>query len=41
VFSRLWATRVPGHGTYRVDIVRKAAYCEPAVTYLLTIGLER
>jgi hypothetical protein len=40
-FSRLWATRLPGDGRYRIDIVRRAAYCEPAVTYLVTIGLER
>lgn len=40
-FARLWAARVPADGPYRIDIVRRAAYCEPAVTYLLTIGLER
>jgi hypothetical protein len=40
-FSRIWAARVPADGTYRVDIVRRAAFCDPSVTYQLTIGLER
>ncbi len=40
-FSRLWAARVAADGTYRVDVVRRAAYCDPSVTYLLTLGLRR
>jgi hypothetical protein len=40
-FSRLWAARVSSDGKYRVDIVRRAAFCDPSVTYLLTIGLRR
>lgn len=39
-FSRLWAARTPSDGTYLVEIVRRAAYCDPSVTYLLTIGLR-
>jgi hypothetical protein len=40
-YSRLWAARVPADGNYRLDIVRRAAYCDPAITYQLTIGLRR
>jgi hypothetical protein len=39
--SRLWAARVPADGRYRLDIIRRAEYCDPAITYLLTIGLRR
>lgn len=40
-YARTWATRVPTTGDYRVDIVRRGAYCEPSVTYLLTLALRR
>ena len=40
-FARTWAARVPEAGDYRVDVVRRAAYCDPSVTYLLTLGLRR
>lgn len=40
-YSRLWAARVPAAGDYRLDVVRRAAYCDPSVTYLLTLGLRR
>lgn len=37
---RLWAGRVPESGEYRVEVVRRGAYCDPAVNYLLKVSLE-
>jgi hypothetical protein len=37
---RLWAGRVPETGEYRVEVVRRGAYCDPAVNYQLTVSLE-
>jgi hypothetical protein len=37
---RLWAGRVPEHGAYRVEVVRRGAYCDPAVNDQLTVSLE-
>ena len=35
--KRVWAASIPASGTYRVDIVRKAPFCDPPLTYLLTL----
>jgi hypothetical protein len=40
-FARLWAARLPEAGDYRVDVVRRAAYCDPSITYVLTLALRR
>jgi hypothetical protein len=40
-YARIWAAPVPETGEYRVDIVRRAAYCDPAVTYLLTLAVRQ
>jgi hypothetical protein len=37
---RLWAGRVPETGEYRVEVVRRGAYCSPAVNYQLKVSLE-
>jgi hypothetical protein len=37
---RLWAGRVPESGEYRVEVVRRGAYCDPAVNYQLKVSLE-
>jgi hypothetical protein len=37
---RLWAGRVPETGEYRVEVVRRGAYCDPAVNYQLKVSLE-
>jgi hypothetical protein len=37
---RLWAGRVPETGEYRVEVVRRGAYCDPPVNYQLKVGLE-
>ena len=34
---RSWASTLPASGQYRVDVVRKAAFCDPPLTYLLTL----
>ncbi len=38
--KRVWAAQVPATGQYRVDIVRQAAFCDPALTYLLTLTVK-
>jgi hypothetical protein len=37
---RLWAGKVPATGEYRVEVVRRGAYCDPAVNYQLKVSLE-
>ena len=37
---RLWAGRVPESGEYRVEVVRRGAYCDPPVNYQLKVSLE-
>jgi len=37
---RLWAGKVPATGEYRVEVVRRGAYCDPSVNYLLKVSLE-
>jgi hypothetical protein len=37
---RLWAGRVPENGEYRVEVVRRGAYCDPPVNYQLKVGLD-
>jgi hypothetical protein len=37
---RTWAATIPESATYRVDIVRKAAFCDPTITYLLTLTVK-
>jgi hypothetical protein len=37
---RLWAGRVPENGEYRVEVVRRGAYCDPPVTYQLRVRLD-
>jgi hypothetical protein len=38
--QRGWAGPVPETGEYRVEVVRRGAYCDPAVNYRLKIGVE-
>lgn len=38
--KRLWAGRVPETGEYRVEVVRRDAYCDPSVNYQLKVSLE-
>jgi hypothetical protein len=40
-YARTWAGRVPNTGDYRLEIVRRGAFCDPSVTYLLTLALRR
>jgi hypothetical protein len=35
--KRSWASVVPASADYHVDIVRKAPFCDPPLTYLLTL----
>ena len=35
--KRTWASVMPGSAAYRVDVVRKAPFCDPPLTYLLTL----
>jgi len=35
-----WTGRISRGGEYRVDVARAAAYCDPEVTYVLTIGVR-
>jgi hypothetical protein len=37
---RLWAGRVPENGEYRVEVVRRGAYCDPPVMYQLKVRLD-
>jgi hypothetical protein len=37
---RLWAGRVPETGEYRVEVVRRGAYCDPPVNYQLKVSVE-
>jgi hypothetical protein len=37
---RLWAGKVPSTGEYRVEVVRRGAYCDPSVNDLLKVSLE-
>ena len=38
--TRMWSVRATQHTEYRLDVVRLVPYCDPAVTYALTISLE-
>src|SRR5262245_9385455 len=38
--QRGWAGPVPETGEYRVEVVRRGAYCDPAVNYQLKISVE-
>jgi hypothetical protein len=35
--KRSWASVVPASADYHVNIVRKAPFCDPPLTYLLTL----
>jgi len=37
---RLWAGPVPETGEYRIEVVRQGAFCDPPVSYQLTVSLE-
>jgi hypothetical protein len=37
---RLWAGRVPESGEYRIEVVRRGAYCDPPVNYQLKVSVE-
>jgi hypothetical protein len=39
-YARLWHARIPKDGNYMVQIHRRLPYCEPDVTYLLTLALR-
>ena len=36
--KRVWSSVIPASDTYRVDVVRKAPFCDPPITYLLTLS---
>jgi hypothetical protein len=38
--KRTWASPIPVSGNYRVDVVRKAPFCDPPLTYLLTLSVK-
>ena len=38
--KRTWAAPIPASGDYRVEVVRKAAFCDPSLTYLLTLTVK-
>jgi hypothetical protein len=38
--NRGWAGAVPESGEYRVEVVRRGAYCDPPVNYQVTISLD-
>ena len=38
--KRLWAGRVPESGEYRVEVLRRGAYCAAAVNHQLKVSLE-
>jgi hypothetical protein len=38
--GRLWAGPVPETGEYRVEVLRRGAYCDPPVKYQLKVSLE-
>jgi hypothetical protein len=38
--QRRWAGLVPETPEYRVEVVRRGAYCDPAVNYRLKISVE-
>jgi hypothetical protein len=40
-YACTWAASVHETGEYRVGIVRRAPYCDPAVTYLLTLAVRQ
>jgi hypothetical protein len=39
-FSRKWVARAPQGGDYRIEVVRNTAYCDPEVTYVLTVAVR-
>jgi hypothetical protein len=38
--KRTWAASMPASGRYRVDVVRQAPFCDPPLTYLLTLSVR-
>jgi hypothetical protein len=39
-FARAWTGRSAEAGEYRIEIARKTAYCDPEVTYVLTVAVR-
>jgi hypothetical protein len=39
-FARAWSARISRAGDYRVEVARAGAYCDPEVTYVLTVGVR-
>jgi|SRR5579872_1971523 len=39
-FSRTWTARVPHSGDCRIEIARNMPYCDPEITYVLTVGVR-
>ncbi len=37
---RTWASVIPTSGQYRVEVVRKLPFCDPPITYLLTLNVK-
>jgi hypothetical protein len=35
--KRTWAAVIPASAAYRIDVVRKLPFCDPPITYLLTV----
>jgi hypothetical protein len=40
-YARTWASRVERNGEYRIEVVRNAPYCDPDITYLLSVMVRR
>lgn len=38
--ARVWRASIPEDGQYRIEVQRRLKYCDPEVTYLLTIILQ-
>jgi len=38
--KRTWAGVIPASGAYRVEVVRKLPFCDPPITYLLTLTVK-
>jgi len=39
-YARTWNAPVPDNGEYRVEVARSGAYCDPDVTYVLTVEVR-
>ena len=37
---RVWDGIVPATGDYRIDVIRRAPYCDPVLVYVLALTLR-